>query len=117
MDANNANQGFWGSEPEGGDLPPFVDAELKQRIADEGLTFLVVGVREAETTYGETWMLDVEIDGARWTLPLARTAHRDARFARLREHVERDGPVACGLEAIEGARGTGWVVTPPPSTD
>src|SRR5262245_12301490 len=89
----NANLGFGTSEPEGGDLPPFVDAELKQRIADEGQSFLVVGVREAETAYGTAWMLDVELDGERRTLPLARTAHRDAQFPRLRECIDRDGPV------------------------
>jgi hypothetical protein len=116
MNSKVVNHGFWENEPDGGDLPPLADAALKQRIADEGLTFLVRGVREAETAYGPAWMLDIELDGEQWTLPFSKTAHRDAQFARLREHVEGDGPVACGLAAIEGDRGRGWVVTPPPPT-
>jgi hypothetical protein len=116
MNNQMVNRGFWDNEPDGGDLPPFVDAELKQRIADEGLTFRVVGVREAETAHGSTWMLDIELEGERWTLPFGKTPYRDAQFPRLGECIDRDGPVACGLAAIQGTRGTGWVLTKPPAT-
>ena len=104
---------FWEAEPDHNDWPPFMDAELKARIADEGLAFAVEDIRNAETSYGPTWMLEVTFEDARWTLALSHTPHRDAQLTRMQTHLETHGPVTCGLEAVSGKHGRGWVLTAP----
>lgn len=104
---------FWDAEPDHNDWPPFMDTELKARIAAEGLTFDVASIRDAETTYGPTWMLEVTFEGERWTLALSHTQHRDAQLTRMQQHLNAHGPVTCGLEMVTGKHGRGWVLTAP----
>ncbi len=112
MDNTTAGTAFWANEP-ASDFPDLMPPELKERIAEERLAFTVLGIRDVATAYGPTWMLEVELDGERWTLPLGHTPRRDAQIGRLADHLERHGPVACGLAIFEGRNGRGWILTPP----
>lgn len=105
---------FWEAEPEH-DRPPYMDPETKARIADEGLTFVVEDIRTAKTTYGPTWMLEVDFEGERWTLAMSHTPYRDAQLTRMQTHLAAHGPVPCGLESFEGTHGRGWMLTAPAS--
>ena len=104
---------FWDTEPEVRDWPPFMDTDIKARIAAEGLIFDVASIRDAETTHGPTWMLEVTFEGERWTIALSHTEHRDAQLTRMQAHLDAHGPVTCGLETVTGKHGMGWVLTAP----
>lgn len=104
---------FWDAEPDATDWPPFMDGALKERIAREGPIFRVESIRDAETEYGPTWMLDVVFEDTRWTIALSHTQRRDAQLRRMQEHLTAHDPVACGLEAITGKHERGWVLTAP----
>lgn len=106
---------FWNEEPLAAEFSPLLPHDLKERIATEGLSFTVHGIRDvAKTQYGAAWMLDIELEGERWTLALGRTSQRDAQLKRMTAYIDTQGPVACGLRTIDGAKGYGWLLVPPP---
>ena len=112
MERPDAETPFWRAEA-AHTLPPLMDAELKRQIADDGLTFTVHSIREAKTTFGPTWMLEIELGGERWTLPLSKTAHRDGQLRRMQDHLAGGGPIACALAVFEGKNGRGWNLVRP----
>lgn len=105
---------FWENEPNG-EFPPFMTRDMKEQLVAEQQEFQVHSLRKTTTEYGPTWMLEVEVDGERWTLPLSSTPMRDAQMNRLADHLRHHGPVACGLRTAETKNGRAWVLTPPGS--
>src|SRR4051812_4264310 len=86
MDNAYATITFWEAEAANA-LPPLMDADLKEQVAEEGRVFTVHDIREAETTYGLAWMIELDLDGERWTLPLSKTPFRDGQLQRMRDHL------------------------------
>jgi hypothetical protein len=58
-------------------------------------------------------MLEIDLDGERRTLPLSKAAFRDPQLERMRDHLVRTGPIACGLRVFETKNGRGWNLVPP----